>query len=51
VLDDFIKYTSFNSTLFFISLLSTTLIAAAGYIINDYFDVKTDKINRPESVV
>ena len=51
VLNDFIHYTAFNSTLFFISLLSTTLIAAAGYIINDYFDVKTDKINRPETVV
>jgi 4-hydroxybenzoate polyprenyltransferase len=51
VLNDFIQYTAFNSTLFSISLLSTTLIAAAGYIINDYFDVKTDKINRPETVV
>jgi 4-hydroxybenzoate polyprenyltransferase len=30
---------------------STTLIAAAGYIINDYFDVKTDIINHPETVV
>jgi len=51
VLNDFIYYTAFNLNLFFISLLSTTLIAAAGYIINDYFDVKTDKINRPETVV
>ncbi|HRD39025.1 MAG TPA: UbiA family prenyltransferase, partial [Bacteroidia bacterium] len=32
-------------------VLSTTLIAAAGYIINDYFDVKTDHINHPETVV
>jgi len=31
--------------------LSTALIAAAGYIINDYFDVKIDSINRPERVV
>ncbi|RQO32295.1 hypothetical protein DBR32_01410 [Taibaiella sp. KBW10] len=28
--------------------LSTVLIAAGGYIINDYFDVKIDAINRPE---
>ena len=28
-------------------VLSTLLIAAAGYIINDYFDVYTDKINKP----
>lgn len=31
--------------------LSTVLIAAAGYIINDYFDVKIDSINKPEKVV
>ncbi len=30
---------------------STVLIAAAGYIINDYFDIKIDIINRPEKVV
>lgn len=31
--------------------LSTVLIAAAGYIINDYFDVKIDMINRPEKLI
>ena len=31
--------------------LSTALIAAAGYIINDYFDIKIDTINRPDKVV
>ncbi len=30
--------------------LSTTLIAMAGYIINDYFDVKIDEINKPHRV-
>lgn len=30
---------------------STVLIAAAGYIINDYFDIKIDAINKPESMV
>jgi 4-hydroxybenzoate polyprenyltransferase len=40
-----------NSGLFYLLILSTVLIAAAGYIINDYFDVKTDLINRPETVV
>lgn len=30
---------------------STVLIAAAGYIINDYFDVKIDMINRPEKLI
>ena len=36
---------------FFLLVLSTLFIAAAGYIINDYFDVKTDRINHPETVV
>ncbi len=36
---------------FFLLCLSTVMIAAAGYVINDYFDTKTDIINRPESVV
>lgn len=44
-------YSDFTPALFSVSLLSTLLIAAAGYIINDYFDVKTDRINRPETVV
>ena len=30
---------------------STFLIAAAGYIINDYFDLKIDIINRPDKVL
>ena len=32
-------------------VLSTVSIAAAGYIINDYFDRKTDLINRPGRVI
>ncbi len=36
---------------FLLLSLSTVLIAAAGYIINDYFDVKIDVINRPEKVI
>ena len=35
---------------FFLLSLSTLLIAAAGYIINDYFDVKTDRINKPQKL-
>lgn len=31
--------------------LSTVCIAAAGYIINDYFDVKIDLINKPQRVI
>jgi 4-hydroxybenzoate polyprenyltransferase len=40
-----------GNALFGLLVLSTVLIAAAGYIINDYFDVKTDTINRPDTVV
>ncbi len=32
-------------------ITSTTLIAAAGYIINDYFDIRIDQINHPDKVV
>ena len=36
---------------FLLLSFSTLLIAAAGYIINDYFDVKIDVINRPQKVI
>ena len=36
---------------FFCLVFATMSTAAAGYAINDYFDVKTDKINRPDKVV
>ncbi len=42
---------SLHPSLFYLIILSTILIAAAGYIINDYFDVKTDTINHPLTVV
>lgn len=32
-------------------MAGTVLEAAGGYVINDYFDVKIDRINRPDSVV
>lgn len=36
---------------FFFLALSTVLIGAAGYIINDYCDVNIDKINKPEKQI
>lgn len=36
---------------FFLLSASTVLIAAAGYIINDYYDVKIDFVNKPDRVV
>lgn len=36
---------------FFLLVLCTVFVAAAGYIINDYYDVKIDLINKPKRVV
>jgi len=35
----------------FILVLATVSIAAAGYIINDYFDIKIDLVNKPREVI
>lgn len=35
----------------YLIILSTLLIAAAGYIINDYFDIKIDIVNKPQRVI
>lgn len=40
-----------NSHLFVLLCLSSVLIAAAGYIINDYFDINIDLINKPNKMV
>lgn len=39
------------SSRFILLLCSTFLSAAAGYIINDYMDVKLDMVNKPQSVI
>jgi 4-hydroxybenzoate polyprenyltransferase len=36
---------------FFLMVLSTVMIGAAGNMINDYFDVKADRVNKPEKVI
>jgi len=41
----------FGDLQFFLLSLATIFIAAAGYIINDYFDTQTDLINKPARVV
>lgn len=40
-----------DETSFFFLSLSTVMIAAAGYIINDYFDTKIDRVNKPERLL
>jgi 4-hydroxybenzoate polyprenyltransferase len=37
--------------LFYLLAIASLLIAAAGYIINDYFDLNIDKINKPHDQV
>ena len=32
-------------------IIATVLIAAGGYVVNDYFDVKIDRINRPDELI
>ncbi len=41
----------FSELNFFFLVMATVLITAAGYVINDYFDTKTDLVNRPETVI
>tara|TARA_B110000046_G_scaffold28052_1_gene28717 strand:- start:11865 stop:12845 length:981 start_codon:yes stop_codon:yes gene_type:complete len=40
-----------SEKLFAMLVGATVLIAAAGYIINDYFDVKLDLINKPKQLI
>ncbi len=37
--------------IFFLLVLATLLLAAAGYVINDLYDVDSDKINKPDKVI
>jgi len=48
VYDFELQFTEIN---FLFLVLSTVFITAAGYVINDYFDTKTDLVNRPETVL
>lgn len=53
----FVLFPSFNihsylsNFQFFVLLISVLLITAAGYIINDIFDINADKINKPKKVL
>ena len=40
-----------TQSLFFLLMLASILIAAAGYIINDYFDINIVQVNKPEKMV
>lgn len=40
-----------EGTYLFLLIASTVLIAAGGYVLNDYFDIKIDNINHPEKQI
>lgn len=44
-------YKTHNTGQFIFLVMASVLIAAAGYIINDYFDLNIDQINKPHKVV
>jgi len=43
--------TALDTTSFTCLVLATIFIAAAGYIINDIYDIETDNINKPNKVI
>jgi 4-hydroxybenzoate polyprenyltransferase len=44
-------YVKLHSPELWLAVLSTCCVTAAGYIINDYFDVRIDRINRPARTI
>ncbi|SKC23931.1 geranylgeranylglycerol-phosphate geranylgeranyltransferase [Alkalitalea saponilacus] len=36
---------------FLLLVIATVFLAASGYVINDYFDLRIDRVNRPDKVV
>ena len=41
----------FPDWIFYLMMLATVLIAAGGYVINDYFDLKIDRVNKSDKVI
>lgn len=51
ILDEVRFYEVLPWWLLWLLVLAVVLTAAAGYVINDYFDVKIDRINRPDRLI
>ena len=51
LINQFIAEPALNNFNFFLFLLSTVMISAAGYVINDIYDVKIDQINKNNDVI
>jgi len=44
-------YHALTPSLLYLLVAASCLIAAAGYIINDYFDINIDQVNKPDKMV
>jgi 4-hydroxybenzoate polyprenyltransferase len=42
---------SMETGMLYLLIIATVFIAAGGYVLNDYFDVKIDLINRPDKLI
>lgn len=51
ILETFSLQPAHNAYYGYLLMCATALIAAGGYVINDYFDVKIDRVNKPEKVI
>jgi len=47
----FSEHRDWQFDFFLLLVISTLMIAASGNIINDYFDVKADRVNKPEKLI
>ncbi len=46
-----VSYQSLSYTNFWLLVIASIFIAAAGYIINDYFDLNIDMVNKPSKLI
>lgn len=51
IFNDAVETPPLNGINFILLCFSSVLVAAAGYIINDYFDLNIDRINKPDKLV
>ena len=51
LINPFVENFILSNTQFFLLVLATVCITASGYIINDIYDVDTDKINKSEKII
>ncbi len=51
IFNDAVGRPPLNGINFILLCFSSVLVAAAGYIINDYFDLNIDRINKPDKLV